>query len=123
MSNCLHCNKALEGRRGKQFCDPLCKSAYHYEQEQQSLPPFYRKVDAQLKKNRKILKEFNKAGKSTVRQELLHERGFDPRFFTHFWRKDSETVYLFVYEFGYLKMNEHFREKYLLIHWQEYMSK
>jgi len=119
---CLHCDKEIEGRRGKKFCDALCKSAYHYEKEQESLPPFYRKVERQLKKNRNILKEFNKAGKSTVEEAVLKERGFNAKFFTHFWKSKEGAVYLFVYEFGFLSLKNDKKGKYLLIHWQDYMN-
>lgn len=47
--------------------------------------------------------------------------GFDPDFFTHYWKK-KEDVYLFVYEYGFLKRKEKDKEKYILITWQEYMD-
>jgi hypothetical protein len=49
--------------------------------------------------------------------------GFDSRFFTHYWKNKKGEVYLFVYEFGFLKINENQKEKYLLIQWQDYMKK
>lgn len=119
---CLHCKNALTGRTDKKFCDPQCKSAYQYQQEKEQPERFYNKVDNQLKLNRKILKEFNKGGKVTLRSEMLMEKGFDPNFFTHYWKNQKNQVYLFVYEFGFLKINENNKEKYLLILWQDYMK-
>jgi hypothetical protein len=60
----------------------------------------FKTIDAQLKKNRRLLKLFNKAGKATVRKEVLIEKGFNPRFFTHYraadrWKAGNGNVYLF----------------------------
>ena len=83
---CLACNRKLEGRTDKKFCDPYCKSTWHYNKSRQSNASFYSKVDRQLKTNRKILKQFNKAGKATVRAQTVFDEGFDPNFFTHYWK-------------------------------------
>ncbi len=120
---CLECSKLLEGRAGKRFCDPYCKSAYHYKKSQSEKPKFYIKVQQQLKLNRKILKEYNKAGKATIRAEIVLKLGFNPNFFTHYWKNQKGDVYLFVYEYGFLKKKENGREKFVLILWQEYMTK
>ena len=120
---CLYCNKELEGRTDKKFCDPQCKSAHQYQQAQEQPERFYNKVDNQLKLNRKILKEFNKGGKVTVRTEVLRDLGFDSNFFTHYWKNTKGDVYLFVYEFGFLKRTENNVDKYILIQWQDYMVK
>ena len=120
---CLSCNKLLKGRIDKKFCDPFCKSAYHYKRAQEEAPKFYNKVDNQLKLNRRILKEYNKAGKATIRAEILLDKGFDPNFFTHYWKNNKGDVYLFVYEYGFLKKKEHNRDKFVLILWQDYMHK
>ncbi len=119
---CMHCEKDLVGRTDKKFCDPQCKSAYQYKKSQEEPERFYNKVDNQLKLNRKILKEYNKGGKVTVRAEILKEKGFNPNFFTHYWKNRKGEAYLFIYEFGFLKINENKKEKYLLVLWQDYME-
>ncbi|OBQ51772.1 hypothetical protein JJL45_11470 [Tamlana sp. s12] len=120
--NCLYCDDALSGRTDKKFCDVQCKSAYQYQQSKLQPERFYNKVDNQLKLNRKILKEFNKGGKVTLRAELLMDQGFNPNFFTHYWKNHKGEVYLFVYEYGFLKIKENNKTKYLLILWQNYME-
>jgi len=120
---CRHCGKALEGRSDKKFCDPQCKSAYQYKKEKEQPDRFYNKVDNQLKLNRRIMKEFNRGGKVTVRCKLLLDLGFDPKFFTHYWKNKKEEVYLFIYEYGFLKKNENGNDKYILVMWQDYMEK
>ena len=120
---CLFCEKESIGRTDKKFCDPQCKSAYQYKVSKEQPERFYNKVDNQLKLNRKILKEYNKGGKVTVRAALLKEKGFDTNFFTHFWKNQKSDVYLFVYEYGFLKIKENNIEKYVLVIWQGYMEK
>lgn len=119
---CLNCGDLMKGRSDKKFCDLHCKSAYHYRRSLEEAPRFYNKVDNQLKLNRKILKHYNKAGKATIRAHILLEEGFDPKFFTHYWKNQKGDVYLFVYEFGFLRVKENDVEKYVLVQWQDYMS-
>ena len=64
---------------------------------------FINKVDNQLRLNRKIFKEYNKGGKVTVRAEVLLELGFNPNFFTHYWKNQKGDTYFFVYEYGFSK--------------------
>lgn len=123
MKKCLHCGKVLEGRSDKKYCDVHCKSAYQYNKVKLDGPNFYQKVDKQLKLNRQLLKQYNKAGKATVRCHVIQELGFDPKYFTHYWKNTKGDVYLFVYEYGYLKKKENNSEKYVLIKWQDYMTK
>ena len=123
MDNCLACNKKIEGRSDKRFCDPYCKSAYHYKKNKEDNSNVYYKIDKQLKLNRSLLKKYNQAGKATIRATILIDRGFNPNFFTHFWKNKKGQVYLFVYEFGFLKTSENATQKYVLIQWQEYMER
>ena len=119
---CLQCAKVLEGRSDKKYCDVHCKSSYQYQKLKTDAPPFYNRVDNQLKLNRKILKQYNKAGKATVRVTVLQNEGFNPNFFTHFWKNNKNDVYLFVYEYGFLKKKVGNVDKYVLVQWQDYMS-
>lgn len=120
---CLYCKRPLTGRTDKKYCDLHCKSAYQYQKRKQEPERFYNKVDNQLRLNRKILKEYNKGGKVIVRSEILLELGFDPDFFTHYWKNKKGDVYLFVYEYGFLKKKERGKDKFLLVIWQDYMAK
>ncbi|MFS4418658.1 hypothetical protein [Maribacter sp. 2307ULW6-5] len=121
--DCLHCGKPLSGRSDKKYCDLHCKSAYQYQQVREGPETFYRRVQAQLKTNRKLLKRYNRAGKSTIRAHILTDQGFDPNFFTHYWKTQKNDVYLFVYEYGFLARKEHGKDKYVLIEWQDFMAK
>ena len=119
---CLQCGERVVGRIDKKFCSESCRSTYHYYQNQDKEASMFKTIDRQLKSNRRILKEFNRAGKSTVRREVLHKAGFDPKYFTHFWKSDGGNVYLFCYEYGFMKKIEYGKEKYVLVQWQPYME-
>jgi len=121
--SCLYCGKELTGRTDKKYCDPQCKSTYQYKMAREQPIRFYDKVDNQLKLNRKILKEYNKGGIATVRSSIIIKEGFNPKFFTHYWKNKKGDVYLFVYEYGFFKKNNNNVEKYVLIQWQTYMAK
>ena len=118
----MFCNDKLEGRVDKLFCTPSCKSSYHYQRNKEKTASFYKKVDTQLKMNRRLLKLYNRAGKATVRKDTMIGEGFDPRFFTHYWKNQRGDVYLFCYEFGFLSKKENNYAKYILIQWQDYMN-
>ena len=113
----------LVGRTDKKYCDPHCKSAHQYQKRKEQPDRFYDRVNNQLKSNRKLLKQYNKAGKSIVRATVLLRSGFNPNFFTHYWRNRRGEVYFFVFEYGYFSTNENGKEKYVLVTWQPYMEK
>lgn len=120
---CKYCNEKLVGRTDKKYCNTHCKSAHQYQLAKNQPQRFYNIVDNQLKQNRKILKVFNRGGKVTVRAKLLDEMGFNPNFFTHYWKNKKGEIYLFVYEYGFLTLKEQNHKKYVLVLWQDYMNK
>ena len=119
---CLFCSEALIGRIDKQFCSPNCKSSYHYKKSKEKEASLYNQIDQQLKLNRRILKNFNKTGKATIRKEVLTDLGFNPKHFTHYWKNQKGDVYLFCYEFGFLEKTENNKSKFILVQWQDYMK-
>ena len=121
MRVCPVCKKEVIGRRDKVFCSTGCKSSHQYEQRLEK-EVFFLEVDRQLKKNRSILRKYNQVGKTTLRKEVLLQEGFNPRFFTHYWKNSEGQVYLFCYEYGYLSLKEGDKEKWVLITWQSYME-
>jgi len=70
-----------------------------------------------------LLQHFNRAGKAEIRKAELLERGFNPRYFTHYWKNQKNDVYLFCYEFRFLEKKENNKPKYVLVKWQKYMEK
>ncbi|WP_424282087.1 hypothetical protein [Eudoraea sp.] len=76
-----------------------------------------------MKINRKILKRYNKSGFTTLRKSEMTAEGFNPKFFTHYWKNRKGEVYLFVYEYGFLSTRNNGKEKYVLVTWQDYMAR
>lgn len=122
MKKCLNCKESITGRSDRKFCSDYCKSNYHYEKKKHQEKSLFKKIDQQLKLNRRLLKDFNKAGKSTIRVEKIIAAGFNPKYFTHYWKNNKRDIYLFCYEYGFLKRTENGKAKYILVQWQDYMN-
>ena len=122
MRECLNCKAEVIGRSDKLFCNVYCKSSFQYKKKKEEEKSLFETIDKQLKQNRKLLKSFNKAGKAVVRKEEILKEGFNPNYFTHFWKNKKGDVYLFCYEFGFLAKTENGKAKYVLVKWQEYMN-
>ena len=120
-NKCPVCDALVVGRSDKLFCSPKCKSIHQYETRQKN-EKFFFKVDKQLKTNRKLLRKFNASGVTTIRKDALLQKGFDPKFFTHYWKNQKGDVYLFVYEYGFLFTKSNAKERYVLVQWQSYME-
>lgn len=118
---CPVCGNAVQGRSDKRFFSTTCKSVDQYERRQRE-EGFFLFVDRQLKTNRKILKLYNRTGYTTLRRSVLESEGFNPRYFTHYWKNRKGDVYLFCYDFGFLSVNRDGVEKYVVVKWQDYMN-
>ncbi|MEZ7495856.1 hypothetical protein QO206_10175 [Leeuwenhoekiella aequorea] len=122
MKMCPVCESPIKGRSDKKFCSTKCKSINQYEIRQEK-EIFYMEVDRQLKTNRKLLKTYNYQGFTTVQKAALLNDGFNPNFFTHYWKNSKGDVYLFVYDYGFLDLKKSGKDKYLIVQWQEYMRR
>ena len=118
---CPICDTSVKGRSDKKFCSTKCKSIDQYE-KRHATEDFYLMVERQLRTNRKLLKSYNKSGFTTIRKSELTREGFNPKFFTHYWKNKKGEVYLFVYEYGFLSTRNNGKEKYVLVTWQDYMN-
>ena len=123
---CKHCDKVLAGRLDKKFCDTQCRSSYHNRHKRKS-ERIISAVNQQLRKNRSILKDLCPEGKSTVRKELLLDRGFAFQYFTSIYKTNSVTYY-FSYEYGYAAIEQKSTstgamvQKVMIIQHQDYMK-
>ncbi|MBX9850892.1 MAG: hypothetical protein K2X86_03955 [Cytophagaceae bacterium] len=119
---CPVCHGAVIGRSDKIYCSEQCRSITKYEKKITS-QSFFVTVDKQLKTNRKLLKKYNLSGYTTLRKDVLLEKGFDPHFFTHYWKNQKGQIYLFCYDYGFLEIIKENTKKYLLVEWQDYMRR
>ena len=122
MKKCIECSEPIEGRSDKIFCSAYCKSSYHYQRNKEKEEGLFSTIDKTLKRNRQLLRHFNAAGKSVVRKQDLISKGFNPKYFTHYWKNKKGDIYLFCYEYGFLEKKENGKSKYVLITWQNYMN-
>ena len=118
MKNCLVCGKICQGRTDKKFCSSYCRTAFHYEKSKElGMRQFYL-VDRILKKNRAILKRYNKGGITLIERSILLEEGFNPNYFTH-TQESSGQRYTFCYDYGYQLIQKFDRDQYLILHVKE----
>jgi predicted nucleic acid-binding Zn ribbon protein len=102
---CTECGSAFKGRADKKFCTDQCRTSYNNKQK--SLENHYIKdVNSILKRNRKILLDFNPDGKSRVSKEKLRSKGFDFNYFTSTYKTKEGSLYFFCYEQGYLPIEK-----------------
>ena len=121
MKLCTVCGDALSGRTDKIYCSPKCKNVAYLDKVLQNDQLYYL-IDKQLKRNRKILRKYNREGFTTLRKQKLLAEGFNPKYFTHYWKNQKGQVYLFCYDVGFLEIKHLQGDKYVLVVWQSFMD-
>ncbi|HLS96393.1 hypothetical protein BC792_102254 [Sphingobacterium allocomposti] len=103
---CLTCGAPLKGRSDKRYCDDACRNAYNNKLN--SIPNnFVRRVNGILKKNRRILEELlGEERMLKIPREKLLSKGLNFDFFTSQLANAKGQIYFFVYEYGYLPLDQ-----------------
>lgn len=105
---CLDCEKPLNGRKDKKFCDDACRNSYNNKLNSEDTV-YVKKVNSILKKNRKILQELiPKEGKINVTEKKLRDAEFNLNYYTSEYQTKQGVVYKYCYEFGFRKLEENF---------------
>lgn len=123
---CLNCKEPLHGRSDKKFCSDQCRATYN-NQHRKPHEEAIKKLNAQLRKNRTILKTLCPTGKATVRREVLAEMGFSFRHFTSAYGKAAD-LYFLCYDYAFKPIYERSQEhgttiqKVLIVQQQDYMK-
>jgi predicted nucleic acid-binding Zn ribbon protein len=104
---CLECGDSFKGRSDKKFCSDMCRNAYN-NRENNYTNNTIKRVNAILKKNRKIMDELNPDGKITVTGKRLRDLGYNFDYFTNIYRTRNGNEYFFTYEQGYIKLDKDF---------------
>lgn len=104
---CLDCGEPIFGRADKKFCSDLCRNNFNNKQHA-DVTNYIRNVNRILKKNRLILQALNPADKTTVHRDKLTARGFNFTFITNTYITQKGATYYFVYEYGYLPLENNF---------------
>lgn len=105
--NCLYCGDQLIGRTDKKFCNDQCRNNFNNQLNSDS-SALVRRINNTLRKNRRILSDLNPSGKTSVHKEKLINQGFNFNYYTHTYTTQKGTIYRFVYEYGYLQLDNDF---------------
>ena len=99
---CLYCDKTLNGRSDKKFCNDYCRNAYN-NQLKSSNSTVVRNINNALVKNRRILEAMLGEEKMVkIPKEKMLAEGFNFKYVTHYYTNQKGDTYLFCYEYGYL---------------------
>jgi len=107
IKNCLECNEKIVGREDKKFCSDGCRNAYNNKINKDSTN-YMRNINNRLRKNYRILSELNSEGKSKTTRTKLSSKGFDFEYFTTILNTKSGNTYYFVYDQGYMTLENDF---------------
>jgi hypothetical protein len=102
---CLSCGEVLSGRIDKKFCSDYCRSTYNNRLNSESRK-IVRNINNKLKKNYRILQSINTDQKTKTTRDKLLEKGFNFTYFTNLYTTRSGRVYYFIYDQGYLPLEE-----------------
>jgi hypothetical protein len=104
---CPECGEIIKGRADKKFCSDLCRNAYNNKLNSDSTN-YVRNVNNILRRNRRIIEEFNPSGTASVHKSKLVEKGFDFNYYTNTYKNQKGDVYFYCYDFGYLPIKNDF---------------
>ncbi|NLP57127.1 hypothetical protein [Lutibacter sp. B1] len=106
--NCLECGEPLNGRIDKKFCSDYCRNTYNNKINKES-KNLIRNINNRLRKNHRILSELNTLGKTKVTRKKLLDDNFDFDFITSIYTTKAGNTYFYVYDQGYLPIeNDYF---------------
>lgn len=100
---CLECGDRFMGRADKRFCSDGCRNTHNNRLNRDS-KNLMRNINNRLRKNYRVLESLNPNKKTKTTRLKLIERGFDFNYFTSIYTTKAGTVYYFVYDQGYLPL-------------------
>jgi hypothetical protein len=102
---CLNCEKTIQGRTDKKFCDDYCRNNYNNQIKAYS-NNMIRNISNVLKKNRRILEALLPGTEETAKITKQHmlSQGFQFKYMTHTYTNKKGNTYFFCYDYGYLEL-------------------
>jgi predicted nucleic acid-binding Zn ribbon protein len=103
---CLACGKIVKGRIDKKFCDDGCRNNYNNTQNSDATN-LIRNVNNTLRKNRRIIEDIiEKSETDTAKatKTKLIDLGYNFKYFTNTYTNKKGMIYYFVYEYGFLPL-------------------
>jgi len=104
---CPECDNKIIGRIDKKFCSDYCRNAFNNKINKDS-KNLIRNTNNRLRKNYRILEALNPNKKTKTSRTKLMERGFDFNYFTSIYTTKVGKIYYFVYDQGYLPLENDF---------------
>ncbi len=104
---CLECGEKIVGRADKKFCSDGCRNSYNNKQNKDSTN-LMRNINNKLRKNYRILSDFNVDGKTKLPLLKLTSVGFYFDYFTQLIVYKNGSEYKFIYDQGYKILDDDF---------------
>ena len=105
--SCPECGEKIIGREDKKFCSDGCRNSFNNKINKDS-NNFMRNINNKLRRNYRILMELNTDGKSKTTKNKLLSKGFDFDYFTNILHTKTGNTYHFLYDQGYLSLDNDF---------------
>jgi len=106
---CLDCGDILSGRSDQKFCSDYCRNSYNNKLNRDETN-YMKNVHNILRRNRRILTEFNSDRRLKVHKDDLIVKGYNFNFHTNTFTTKAGKTYYFCYEHGYLSLNDDYFE-------------
>ena len=103
--NCLECDTKIVGRVDKKFCSDGCRNSYNNRINKDTVN-LIRNTNNRLRKNYRVLEQLNPKQTTKIAKNKLTEQGFDFNFFTSIYTTKAGKTYYFVYNLGYLDLED-----------------
>ena len=97
---CPYCNRIINGRTDKVFCDDKCRNNFYYKVNNEQ-KTYIRDINKILLKNRGILRTVNPSGRMSVPRRYLEELDFNFNCFTSIHKTKKGREYYLVYDQAY----------------------
>ncbi|GAA4276640.1 DUF2116 family Zn-ribbon domain-containing protein [Aquimarina mytili] len=104
---CPICGNKIIGRADKKFCSDYCRNSYNNQLNKDS-KNLVRNINNLLRKNYRILEALNPKEKTKTTKSKLIAKGFDFNHFTSIYTTKTGNIYYFVYDQGYLPLENDF---------------
>ncbi len=104
---CPICGNKIIGRADKKFCSDYCRNAFNNQLNKDS-KNLVRNINNLLRKNYRILEALNPNEKTKTTKSKLIANGFDFNHFTSIYTTKTGNTYYFVYDQGYLSLENDF---------------
>lgn len=102
---CKECDEELKGRADQKFCSDYCRNAFN-NRINSDTKNLIRNTNNQLRKNYRILDSFHPDPTTKTTRDKLLAKGFDFNLFTSLYTTKKGLTYFFVYDYGYLPLND-----------------